>query len=159
MSETTKRIVSFAEFREVIEKLKNQPVWRSRAGSGTGSIFTLQFGPASARDEKRGEFSLMVFCAWRIVQAEHVICTWHEDADTSLAPALQKLENSTVASTAFTAWGDLTIDFSNGYSLHVWNDAPFKDSDSWFIICEGLGNYWVDPRNTFIHEPHEPKVD
>lgn len=101
----------------------------------------------------------MVFCAWRIVTAERVICTWHEDASIRLAPALQTLENSMVASAALTAWGDLTIDFSNGYSLHIWNDAPFKDSDSWSIICEGLGNYWVDPRNTFMHEPHEPKVD
>ncbi|MET4104928.1 hypothetical protein ABIB60_000256 [Hymenobacter sp. UYP22] len=41
MPETNKRVASFAEFREIIEKLKNQPVWHSRAGSGTGSIFTL----------------------------------------------------------------------------------------------------------------------
>lgn len=153
MSESTKRIASLAEFKQVIEKLKNQPAWRSRAGNGTGSIFTLQFGPVSSIDETQGEFSLMVFCAWRIVTAERIICTWHEDADTSLAPALHALENSAVASAAFTAWGDLTIDFSNGYSLHIWNDAPFRDDDSWNISCAGLGNYSVETRNAFFHQP------
>lgn len=61
MSEITKRVASFAELREVIGKLKNQPVWRSRAGSGTGSIFTLQFGPVSSTDEKWGGILLNGF--------------------------------------------------------------------------------------------------
>ncbi|MBC6698777.1 DUF6188 family protein [Hymenobacter puniceus] len=153
MSETRKHVVSFAEFKQVIEKLQHQPAWRSRAGNETGSIFTLQFGLLSSTDETQGEFSLMVWCAWRIVKAEHIICTWHEDAGTNLAPALQTLESSTVASATFTAWGDLTIDFSNGYSLHIWNDAPFKDFDSWSIGYSGLGYYSVATRNTFFYEP------
>ena len=153
MSESTKRSASFSEFEQVIKQLPGQQAWRTRAGSGTGSIFTMYFKSPIESDKPQSEVSLMVFCAWRIVTAEHIICTWHEDADTSLAPALRTLENSPVASAAFTAWGDLIIDFSNGYSLHIWNDAPFKDGDSWNIICAGLGNYSVETRNAFFHEP------
>ena len=52
-----------------------------------------------------------------------------------------------------TEWGDLILNFLNGYSLHIWNDAPFKDNDSWFVGYSGLGYYSVASRNTFFWEP------
>ena len=95
----------------------------------------------------------MVFCAWRIVEGGSVLCTWHEDADTSLAPALKVLEGILITSAVLTEWGDLTINFLNGYSLHIWNDAPFEDSDSWNVGYSGLGYYSVATHNAFFYEP------
>ncbi len=95
----------------------------------------------------------MVYCAWRIVEAGHIICTWHEDADVGISPALKTLEGTPVTNAILTEWGDLTVDFLNGRSLHIWNDAPFKDDDSWFVGYSGLGYYSVTARNAFFYEP------
>ncbi|GAA4022969.1 hypothetical protein GCM10022409_03490 [Hymenobacter glaciei] len=148
----SKRSVSFFEFEQVTQELSGQQVWRSRAGSGTGSIFTMEFRPTLKTDKPQSEFSLMVYCAWRIVEAGRIICTWHEDADNNIAPALKTLEGTPVTKAILTEWGDLTIDFLNGRSLHVWNDAPFKDGDSWFVGYSGLGYYSVSTRNAFFYE-------
>ena len=147
------RSASFSEFEQVIQEMPGQQAWRIRAGSGTGSIFTMEFKPPSKTDGPQREFSLMVYCAWRIVKDGHVICTWHEDADANLAPALKKLESNSVTKAFLTEWGDLIVDFLNGHSLHIWNDAPFKDGDSWFIGCSGLGYFSVTTRNAFFYEP------
>ncbi|UOQ70767.1 hypothetical protein [Hymenobacter cellulosilyticus] len=66
---------------------------------------------------------------------------------------MKKLEGVLVTSAVLTEWGDLTVGFANGSSLHIWNDAPFKDDDSWFIGYSGLGYYSVATRNTFFYEP------
>ncbi|MGY3087295.1 hypothetical protein ACVWYF_000321 [Hymenobacter sp. UYAg731] len=149
----SKRSASFSEFEQVIQEMPGQQAWRIRAVSGTGSIFTMEFKPTSKTDELQREFSLMVYCAWRIVKAGHIICTWHEDADANIVPALKTLEGTSVTKAILTEWGDLTVDFSNGHSLHSWNDAPFKDGDSWFIGYSGLGYYSVTTRNAFFYEP------
>lgn len=143
---------SFTEFEQVIKQLQGQPAWRSRAGSGTGSIFTLQFGPALASDETQGEFSLLVSCAWRIVEASSILCTWHEDSDEALAPILKKLEGVQVAEASLSEFGDLLIRFTTGRVLHIWNDAPYKESDSWFLCYQGVGCYAVEARNKLTYE-------
>jgi hypothetical protein len=51
------RNVEFSEIERIIQLMQGQLAWRSRAGSGTGSIFTLQFGPVVATNETQGEFS------------------------------------------------------------------------------------------------------
>ena len=147
------RTASFSEFQQAIQGLRGKKAWRSRAGSSAGSIFTMKFGAETASVDSDSNFSLMVFCAWRIAQRGCVLCTWHEDADATLAPALKALEGVIVANVELTEWGDLTIDFQDGHSLHIWNDAPFKDSDSWNIVCSGLGYYSVETRNAFFYEP------
>lgn len=153
----SKRIVSFAAFEQVVKRLQGQLAWRGRAGSGTGSIFTLQFGPALANDEKQGEFSLIVSCAWRIVEAGNILCTWHENSDEALAPALKNLEGMQVAEAVLSELGDLTIyfTFTTGRILHIWNDAPYTEGDSWFICYQGAGCYAVEIRNAFTYESED----
>jgi hypothetical protein len=148
-----KRSATFSEFEHVLQELPGQQAWRSRAGSGTGSIFTMDFKPALKTEKSQGEFCLMVYCAWRIVEAGRIICTWHEDADASLGPALKALESMPVTKATLTDWGDLTVDFSNGHSLQIWNDAPSEDGDSWFVGYSGFGYYSVTTRNAFFYEP------
>ena len=148
------RPITFEEFAQVVARIRGKVVWRSRAGSGTGSIFTLQFGLPTTADSQWGELCLMVYCAWRIVEANLILCSWHEDSDAALAPALQQLENAEVTSVVPTPWGDLTINFTNGRSLQIWNDTPFEeDSTCWWIGAEGHGSYGVENRNKFRFEP------
>lgn len=146
------RCATFGEVELIVNRLEGQLAWRSRAGSGTGSIFTLQFGPALSSDESTGEFSLMVYCAWRIVKGNTIICTWHGDSDTILVPALKSLENDWVTKATLSKWGDLTVNFKEGYALQIWNDAPFTGTDSWSIGHKGSGFYAVEPAQGFVYE-------
>ncbi|HEX8427449.1 DUF6188 family protein [Hymenobacter sp.] len=146
------RNVEFNEVEQIIQLIQGQLVWRSRAGSGTGSIFTLQFGPALPTDETQGEFSLMVCCAWRIIEGDAIICTWHNDSELILEPALKALEGTQVTKATLSEWGDLAIRFDTGRALQIWNDAPFSDSESWSIGYQGAGYYWVEPNNGFMYE-------
>jgi hypothetical protein len=147
------RNVEFNEVEQIIQLMKGQLAWRSRAGSSAGSIFTLQFGTALATDETRGEFDLMVYCAWRITEEDAIICTWHNDSDAVLAPALKTLEGTPVTKATLTAWGDLTICFDTGRVLQIWNDKPFEDSDSWDIGYQGHGFYSIGTDNEFCYSP------
>ncbi|MDF7811394.1 hypothetical protein [Hymenobacter sp. YC55] len=146
------RLVKFNEIEQIIQLIQGQLAWRSRAGSGTGSIFTLQFGSALSTNETQGKFSLMVYCAWRIVERDAIICTGHNDADSVLAPALKALEDTQVTKVTLSEWGDLAIYFDTGRALQIWNDAPFLDSESWSINYQGTAYYWVEAGNRFMYE-------
>ncbi|UOG77034.1 hypothetical protein MTX78_10620 [Hymenobacter tibetensis] len=146
------RNVEFNEVEQIIQLMNGQLAWRSRAGSGTGSIFTLQFGPALATDETRGEFDLMVYCAWRIIEGNAIICTWHNDSDSILAPALIAFEGTQVTNATLTTWGDLIIHFDTGRALQIWNDKPFENSDSWNIGYQGKGYYSIGVGEGFCYE-------
>ncbi len=151
------KLISFAEFAQVIEQLPGRSAWRSKAGAGTGSIFTLQFGLPLIDDDQEGEFSLMVSCAWRVVEAGRIICSWHEDSKDVLAPALRQLcYSGEVMEATLSALGDLTVLFADGRSLQVWNDAPFEEgSECWSIGYQGRGYYAVETRNSFVYEERE----
>jgi hypothetical protein len=148
------KLISFAEFARVIAELPGRSAWRSKAGAGTGSIFTLQFGLPLVEDEQEGEFSLMVSCAWRIVDAGRISCSWHEDSETVLAPALRQLWYSgEVTEATLSTLGDLTIQFANGQSLQIWNDAPFEEgSECWSMGYQGRGYYAVETKSHFVYE-------
>jgi hypothetical protein len=136
--------------------MQGQLAWRSRAGSGTGSIFTLQFGPALAKDQTQGECSLMVYCAWRIVKGSNIICTWHEDSESVLAPMLKDLEGALVSKVALSEWGDLTIDFSFGRSLQIWSDLQPAYCENWSVGYKGRGYYSVEAGKGFLYEASKP---
>ncbi|MBO2011018.1 hypothetical protein [Hymenobacter negativus] len=151
------RLASFEEFAQVIAQLPGHSAWRSEAGPSTGSIFTFQFGLPSDDDDQEGEFSLMVYCAWRIVEAGRIVCSWHEDSKTVLAPALQQLLLSgEVTDASLSPFGDFTIQFANDRSLQIWNDAPFEEgSECWSVGYQGRGYYAVESRNRFVYEEKE----
>lgn len=148
-----KHPITFEEFAQVMVRMSGCRAWRSAAGAGTGSIFTLQLGLPLEHDDQEGEFSLMVYCAWRIVKAGQVLCTWHEDSSTVLAPALQTLwDCGEVTGATLSEWGDLTIQFQNGQQLQVWNDAPFTQGECWSVGYQGRGYYVVEAPSQFVYE-------
>ncbi|PJJ60305.1 hypothetical protein [Hymenobacter chitinivorans] len=141
--------------RELGAKMVGMRAWRSRAGSGPGSIFTLEFGAALPGKTTQGEFSLMVYCAWRLVAADQgILCSWHDDSDGVLAPALAALEGSVVEVAEVSEWFDLTLGFSNGQALHLLNDfSPHQDFDtSWFVTYQGQSHYCVNTDNSLTLE-------
>jgi hypothetical protein len=141
-----------AALQQLVSQLIGTRPWRSRAGSGTGSIFTLQFGEPLPANPKDGAFSLMVFCAWRIVRGGQLLLSWHDDSDEVLAPGLAALEGHTVISVELSSCYDLTIRLTNGEELQILNDfSPHRDFDEcWSIIHLGQYYYYVQPDSSIV---------
>ncbi|GAB3825830.1 hypothetical protein [Hymenobacter jeollabukensis] len=152
---TQQTFLSTEDLRAFVTQLVGTRPWRSRAGNGTGSIFTLEFGEPLPTDANQGAFSLMVYCAWRIVREDQVLLSWHDDSDAFLAPGLKALEGLTVAAVELSAWRDLTIRFADGQALHILNElSPHRDWDcSWFVIHQNRQIYGVQPDNAIVLEP------
>lgn len=125
-------------FSDGIRRLIGHVPWAFAAGPGTGSVFTLEFGskiPLRRRVENpmlddilrthRGEFHLMVECAWRLEHGREVVCSW-TDSNAVSGPMQEGLRNVIgrvvcdvgVAEPAF----DLEISFRGGYLLRVFCD-------------------------------------
>ncbi|RAK69968.1 hypothetical protein [Hymenobacter edaphi] len=136
--------------QRLISQLIGTQPWRSRAGSGTGSIFTLQFGEPLPANPREGAFSLMVFCAWHIVREEQIRLSWHDDPDQVLAPGLAALEGHTVTGAELSSWYDLVMRLSNGQELHILNDfSPRRAFDEcWSIIHNGQQCHCVQPNGS-----------
>src|SRR5437867_12656135 len=77
------------DFRAAVSRLEGKRCWSVLAGSGTGSHFILDLGEKVPRDYRienptltvvqrtfRGELSLFVVCAGRLVSKSSVICGW-----------------------------------------------------------------------------------
>ncbi|KAA9339767.1 hypothetical protein F0P96_03890 [Hymenobacter busanensis] len=146
--------ISTETLHELVVSMVGAEAWRSRAGSGTGSIFTMEFGPPLPDNARQGEFSLMVYCAWRIGAAGNILTSWHDDSESCLAPGLAALEGAKVRHVELSGWKDLTIQFDNGQELHLFVDfSPQHDFDtSWFIIQHGKFCYSVNTDNTVSRE-------
>jgi hypothetical protein len=152
MSEAT--TITSETLRQVLKQLVGKTAWRSKASSSTGSIFTLQFGTMLPGDKTQGEFSLMVYCAWRIVEADQILLSWHDDSDKVLSPGLGGLQEQTVTDIELSKWNDLTLYFTRGQALQIVNDfSPFHAfDDSWNINYNGQYYYSINPGNMINYE-------
>lgn len=150
----TERVGCLEELRQLTQQLCGLVSWGSRAGSGTGSIFTLQFGRPLAENPAWGEFSIMVYSAWRITaDTTRLGCTWREDARTVLRPNLLYLQEKRVTAASVSDWGDLHLTFATGWHLHVFADLPTPISgadDCWFISA-GRHHYASWTTNSEVH--------
>jgi hypothetical protein len=156
-----------------IEHLKNtllrKTCWYTLAGEGSGSIFQLYLGAKiprqvpkrneMLRDEARwndAEYSLMVWCAWRLDGANEPMTSWLEPNDNSgpMVLGLAQLEGESVVDVRLCppAW-DLEIEFSGQKTLRVFCDAikGNERTENWsvlgpdgFCLAVGESGEWVD---------------
>ena len=120
---------------ELILPLKGIKCWYVSCGGAAGSTFQLAFGEKVARsvplknpahDETyrryQGEFSLLVWCSWRLDSLEAPV-TSSDDNEKLVAAGLSQLVGATIESidVVAPAW-DLNVEFSNALVLHVFCD-------------------------------------
>lgn len=138
--------------QELMSRLQGKVCWYTLAGKGTGSIVQLYLGdkvprrtpirndklPASAR-EFDPEYSLLVYCAWRLDGATQPITSWREpeDNDGPMVRGLAELHGETIQAVEVLepAW-DLFLRFTGGKTFRVFCDrAVFeKDDINWFML-------------------------
>jgi hypothetical protein len=132
--------------------LLNKTCWCTVAGEGVGSIFQLYLGgkiprqkPKTnkmLRDDARwndAEYSLMVWCAWRLDGSQKPITGWLEPNDNAgpLVSGLVQLEGETVVDVRVhsPAW-DLALEFSGQKTLQVFCDATrgTQRTENWSLL-------------------------
>ena len=92
-----------------------------KAGAGTGSIFTLHLRSATGP-----VCYLMVYCAWKLLRAGLVACTWQAPEDY-LAAALLAHEGETVVSARVASGGDVELMLNAGAQLKLFVDSYAQD--------------------------------
>ncbi|MFD0893726.1 hypothetical protein KBB96_08890 [Luteolibacter ambystomatis] len=125
--------------------------WRTLAGKGTGSMFTLDLGekiqrlrplPSKHLDETirnfEGEYSLYVtFGDWRVEGPEGVICTSRSsnEKDGEMVTGLKRLEGEKIVEASMTgASRDLLLAFSSGLVLRVFVNAVDDEEDDYSLF-------------------------
>ena len=91
------------------ESLINQNCISVIGGSGAGSVASLGFGKRIKRVKPlnntilsetdrlfKSEYRLLVFCAWRFMQGEKVVCGWRDAGDPAVWEVLRTLIGRTV---------------------------------------------------------------
>jgi hypothetical protein len=126
-------------------RLRSIICWSVIAGSGAGSLISLDFGRKVARakplknsmltEEQRnfgGEHVLYVSCAWRLQNQKEVICTSTSSnlEGQAMMVGLHKLIGAYVCKVKTKVpGGDLEIIFENGLSLLIFADQSNEAED------------------------------
>ena len=151
------------KFIKNIKELFNQPCVKV-VGGDTGSIIAIDFGklvPVNGivsnnydnHPYLRGEYGLMIDCAWRLDAVTEVLCGSEDDLRSLFNFHFNKLVSEKVISTKLTEPAyDLEIEFSNNYILKLFcnntNPEAFDNNYDFFtpegcfsVGCKGEINF------------------
>jgi len=128
-----------------LDKLIDKKVLEVNAGSGGGSIINIEFGeslnisPKSFGSYKifEGDFSIMIYCAWRLESNESVLTSWNEDNSDNgpIVTNLKNLINNRVISYEISDLFDLKIFFEEQKALTIFCDLSTEQEFecNWFL--------------------------
>ncbi|WP_027710190.1 hypothetical protein [Zooshikella ganghwensis] len=138
-----------------IELLCGKKCWSIIAGEGTGSVVNLGFGDKKKRnkllqnseltEEQRcyyPELELMVFCAWRVLKLNTVICGWRDSnaPEGDMLNGLQLLKDKAVI--------DLKLSkFTHDLELILEDDISIQ------LFCDQTNDYDADENYTLFMNP------
>ncbi len=135
----------------VVSSFTGENCWSIVAGKGTGSVVHLGFGkkiemcrpltnPNLTEDERKydPELSMMIFCAWRIMNPTRIICSWRDDneKDGRMLSGLNMLRDKKVVKIGvnevssdldiyfeddliMSLFCDVTNDYDGDYNYHI----------------------------------------
>ncbi|WBO86722.1 hypothetical protein [Hymenobacter yonginensis] len=150
-------LISESVFAAAVEQLIGTTIQTTHAGPGTGSIFTMNL-----RAPTREEHHLMVFCAWKLLRAGTITCTWR-DAEEDLAAALAAHQRETLAGARVESGGDLVLTLASGAELKLFADGRVpdepadQDQASDYFLQQGLTTF-VSLRGAFYQENTPPRA-
>jgi hypothetical protein len=133
--------------REAVRALVGLECWGCVAGTGTGSMFTLELGEKFPRDrpvqnphlaavvrEHEAEFCLFVKdTPWRVQSVTEVVATWLDAnaKDGPMVAALDRLAGARVVAAELDEPArDLKLSFDNGLTLVVFPDGSPSESEN-----------------------------
>ena len=144
-----------SEMIKALDQFLGQECWSCVAGSGTGSIFSLNFGNRIPRaealknphltEEERNfdsEISIMVWSSWKLEHQGNAICDSGSDNsnDGPLVLGLNQLKGKKIDTIhAETPTDQIGLLFEGGFDLK--------------IFCDGFQTYGGDSENFIIFLP------
>jgi hypothetical protein len=151
-----KRIITTSEFSDKLHHLIGKSIWATLAGGCAGTVVSIYFGakllrnrmcdnPMLSEEERRyeGEYTLMLYCPWRIVHGKDQIICGSGDADAEgmlITDNLDFVHDSPVEDVEVNSYLDLTISFRNGAQIHAFceqsnvNAEYMSDSDDSYLF-------------------------
>jgi len=151
------------DFISQLHQLLGQSCWGYVGGIPTGSIISLDFGQKVKRNQKInnkhlttdqqhyvGQFSLMIWCAWRLDEGDTVICGWNDSNEINgpMLNGLDKLVNRLVKAVKVEKPAyDLMLQFEDELYLKIFCDqTDTKESfGNYTYFVEGY-NYRVEAK-------------
>ena len=160
-------------FKESLAKIQGVACWSVVAGKGTGSVINIGFGGKIKRDkpllnrtlgeEERhfeAEYSLLVYCAWRLSHNGSVQCSWRDDNghDGPMLKGLSLLKSSKLTAAQFEADSfDLTFMFENGLRLDIFCDHSDPDeAEQNYILYTPQKAFIVGVPSQLVVEERKP---
>lgn len=154
-----------ASFKRELAKLQGLECWGVIAGTGSGSMITIELGRRIQRDapvkndniseELRnycGEYCVFVEgCAWRLEDNETIVCGWGEEGAT-IREKMRCLVGCKLTKVELSNWAfDLTLSFNDRYLLRLFCDQTAGTLDNYSIRFPS-GWYSVRPRSKLARE-------
>ena len=154
--------VPLETLKALVASLIGQVCWSATCGGAAGSNLMLDLGrdiprkrPVRNRtlsDRQRhfeGEFRVFIQCAWRLEQADRIVCGSGDDPDPSgpMITSMKQVENSVVEHANIQSAGhDLTLRFFEGWVLRIFCDHINGDKlDMNYSIRAGESALTVGP--------------
>jgi hypothetical protein len=151
-----KNTITYLQLNNQLKKMIGKPLWATLVGGCTGSILGLRFGkklkkarptpnPHLSRIVRyyNGEFSMMIFCAWRVERDSKIICGTGDcnERGELTVEGIRILHGKRVRSVHVGKIPDLCIDFDAGYKLRLFCDTKTSNKKSyhkWYFVIMKL---------------------
>jgi len=155
-------------FEKELLSLVGQPCLGVIAGTGSGSMMTIELGRPVDRGGPvknshiseilrsfRGEYCVFVEgCAWRLDKSDGVVCGWR-DMEETIRERMQILAGRKVTAAELLRSGfDLNLVFDGGYILHLFCDLTAGDLDNYSVRLPS-GWYSIQPGSRVVRQHAE----
>lgn len=140
--------IDYSEFCKSIDGICQGIITKTRAGEGTGSIFSL-----TILNKEKITYNIMVYCSWKMLFNGIVICTW-KDKEGHISNSLEDIVGSTIKSFYLNASGDISLYLSQGVDLIIFSDCYSNydaETESDYFI-ESSSHVFTCIRNSFFIE-------
>jgi len=109
---------------EILLSTINSKVILSKSGGSTGSLWLIDF---------ENKTSFYIYCTWRIEHNNQVLASSNDDSTAivgRLTRSVKELEGNKLISFNLTKQYDLTLCFENDFSVKVFCDISYSQTDN-----------------------------
>ena len=113
--------ISASAFSQIVATtLTGAAVQEAKCGPGTGSIVNLHLHSPT------GRLYLMIFCSWKILQHDTILCSW-KDSESLIEAAFLATKDLRVLSAHVAPGGDLVLDLEAGVRIYLFSDSAIPE--------------------------------
>ena len=133
--------------KELLNKIQNKQIDEVITGGSNGSIILLLIG--------NQEYSLSIYCTWRLEHKDEVITGWNETNDPKtgdLTKNIKRLAGTKITKIELTKFYDLVLKLDHNFTLRVFCDLTpnlYKEPTENWTIADKINNKAYSITNKF----------